>query len=543
MSTVSDAATSSAEGGFLRKASGLVRDFSQLDAWIYNVIAINIVLNVALSYAVVAVTYPRASLWLALVIAGILCTFEAIVYALFTTAMPRSGGDYVFQSRVLGGGVATMFAFTAVTLSQVIWMALAGWFGANIVLSPFFILLGAEYHASWLSDVGTWFQKDIGIFAMGVVCTLWAAFVNIRGLRVYALLQRYFFWIGLGALTVVLVTLVVQSHGDFVRNFNAFMSDHFNLNNAYATTIKRGGVVDTSFSFGDTLLAAVPAAFALIYPAWSVQQAGEIKRANSVRGNLWAIVGAEVFSFIVVAIMAALLYAKVGHQFLSASGALNGADNNTLPVPPFFGFFVALAASAPIFTWIAFVMFFAWFWMWFPNITLGGTRVMLAMSFDRILPEWIGRVNRRTHTPINAIAVMSAACVVLCFLYAYVSWFIDLTLGLLVLNITGFAATMLAGALFPWRNRAMYQSTPVARYTVAGIPLIAIAAVVFLAFVVYVDFQAVFADELALNGTKGLLFVGGTYLVAAVIYLSSKIYRKRKENIDLSVAYKELPVE
>src|SRR5215471_8039021 len=112
-------------GGFVRKASGLVRDFSQLDAWIYNVIAINIVLNVALSYVLVTATYPHASLWLSLVIAGAFCTFEAIVYALFTTAMPRSGGDYVFQSRVLGGGVATMFAFSAVTLSQMIWMALA----------------------------------------------------------------------------------------------------------------------------------------------------------------------------------------------------------------------------------------------------------------------------------------------------------------------------------------------------------------------------------------------------------------------------------
>ena len=58
----------------------------------------------ALSYALVATTYPRASIWLALVIAGVLCTFEAVVYAFFTTAMPRSGGDYVFQSRIIGGG-------------------------------------------------------------------------------------------------------------------------------------------------------------------------------------------------------------------------------------------------------------------------------------------------------------------------------------------------------------------------------------------------------------------------------------------------------
>ena len=533
-----------AEGGFVRKASGLVRDFSQLDAWIYNVIAINIVLNVSLSYVLITATYPHASMWFAFGIAGVFCTFEAIVYAFFTTAMPRSGGDYVFQSRVLGGGVATMFAFTAVTLSQVIWMALAGWFGANIVLSPFLLLLGAKYDAAWMTDVGNWFLKDIGVFTMGVVCTLWAAFVNIRGLRLYALLQRYFFWTGMVCLGIVLVMLLFSSHADFVNNFNSFMSGNFGENDAYARTIQEGGTTSLSFSLGDTILAAVIAAFALIYPAWSVQQAGEIKRANSLRGNNYAIVGAEIFSFLVVAILAALVVNRIGGEFLFASGGLFYGDGSAVqPVPPFFGFFVALVGGSAFFIWIAFLMFFAWFWMWFPNITLGGTRVMIAMAFDRILPEAIGKVNRRTHTPINAIIVFSIACIGLSAMYAFIPKMITLTLGLLILNITGFAATMVAGAAFPWRKKDMYESTVAARYKIAGIPVIAVAAVIFLAFVVFVDVQALRADELGLNGTDGLLFVGGTYVVAAVIYIASKIYRKRKENLDLSVVYQELPAE
>jgi basic amino acid/polyamine antiporter, APA family len=159
--TTTTATAHSPTPGFARKASGLVRDFSQLDAWIYNLLAINIVLNVALSYVLIAVTYPRASLWLSLVIAGVFCTFEAVVYAFFTTAMPRSGGDYVFQSRVLGGGVATIFAFTAVTISQMIWMALAGWFGANLIFSPFLLLLGEYYNVHWLTSVGVWLPSHI----------------------------------------------------------------------------------------------------------------------------------------------------------------------------------------------------------------------------------------------------------------------------------------------------------------------------------------------------------------------------------------------
>jgi amino acid transporter len=539
-------ATPSPTPGFARKASGLVRDFSQVDAWIYNMFAINIVLNVALSYVLVTVTYPRASLWLSLVIAGVFCTFEAVVYAYFTTAMPRSGGDYVFQSRVLGGGVATLFAFTAVTISQMIWMALAGWFGANLILSPFLLLLGAQYDIGWLRDVGAWFPSHLGIFVTGVACVAWSAFVNIRGLRLYALLQRYVFWVGMGCLTVVLIALVVTSKQDFVGHFNGFMADHYNTQNAYQLTIKNGGSANFAFSLKDTILASVIASFALIYPAWGVMQAGEIKRANSLQGNVRAIVGAEVFSFIVVAIVAGLLVSRVGHEFLYASGNLfygGGTGSNPLPVPPFFGFFVALLSASPLLTWIAFIMFLAWFVMWFPNITLGGTRVIIAMAFDRVLPEALGKVDRRSHTPIAAIAVFSAGCLIAVALYAFVDKFVSLTLGLLILNITGFAATMVAAMVFPYRKREMFNSTVAAKHKVAGIPVMSIAAAIFLAFVVFVDYQALFADELGLNGTDGLLFVFGCYAISAVVYVSSKLYRRRKDDLDLSLVYRDLPSE
>lgn len=533
-----------AQGGFVRKASGLVRDFSQLDNWIYNVLAINIVLNVALSYALVATTYPRASIWLALVIAGVLCTFEAVVYAFFTTAMPRSGGDYVFQSRVLGGGVATMFAFAAVTLSQIVWMAVAGYFGATVVFSPFLTLLGASYHAHWLVSVGAWFLKPLAIFLTGVVCTAWAAWINILGLRIYALWQRYWFWAGMVCLGVVMVILLFSSQQDFIGNFNAFMAKNYHLHNAYRTTILHGGhIPNTSFSLGDTLLASVIASFALIYPAWGVQQAGEIKRANSLRANMWSIVGAEVFSFVIVAILGALLVSRIGTHFLYAAGSIQTAPNNTLPVAPFFGFFAALVGGGKVFIWISFVMFVAWFWMWFPNIVLGGTRVMLAMSFDKILPEWVGKVNRRTHTPINAILTFSAVCIGVCAMYAFIHSFVKVTLGLLILNITGFAATMVAAALFPYLKREMYNSTPIAKYKIGPVPVITLCAVVFLAFVAFVDVQAFRANELGLNGTTGLVFIGGTYVLAALVYVISKTYRKRKDDLDLSIVYQELPAE
>ena len=36
------------------------------------------------------------------------------------------------------------------------------------------------------------------------------------------------------------------------------------------------------------------------------------------------------------------------------------------------------------------------------NCYIGMTRVMVAMSLDRLLPEWVSRVSDRLHTPVNA---------------------------------------------------------------------------------------------------------------------------------------------
>src|SRR5215207_3384085 len=189
--------TEQMEGGFARKASGLVRDFSQVDAWIYNVLALNLVVLIAFFYVGGIVTFPHASLWGAVVVCGVLCTFEAIVYAFFMAIMPRSGGDYVFQSRVLGGGIATVFAFTAIVLSQTVLVALTAYLGAALVLSPFFILLGAQYDWNWLIDAGNWIAKKDGIFLVSALYIIWCGWINIRGLRLYSLIQRYVFWIGM----------------------------------------------------------------------------------------------------------------------------------------------------------------------------------------------------------------------------------------------------------------------------------------------------------------------------------------------------------
>jgi APA family basic amino acid/polyamine antiporter len=536
---------SAAGGGFARRSSGLVRDFTQTDTWIYNVLAINPVVVGAFAFVLVVITYPRASVWLAFVIAGIFCCFEAVAYALFTAAMPRSGGDYVLQGRVLGGGVASVVVLGGSGLATVFVAGIFGFLLATVVVAPFFSLLGAYNHVDWMTDFGSWLVTKWGIFVCAMFVIAQSVLVNIRGLRLYARIQRYVFWPGMALLAMFIIILLFTSHTEFVKNFNSFMSSKYGVHNAYQTTIHLGGTVDTSFSFGDTILASVIGTFLLIFPAWSVYQAGEVRRADSVRRNLASMLGAEVFCVAVMAILGALLVSRAGANFLYASGTLffSGASNNPVPVPPFLGFFFAIAGNAAVFVWLAFAMFVCWTFMLYTNTWVGVSRLYMAMAFDRVLPEWLGHVNRRVHVPLNAIFAYSLVSIPVAVLYIFEPSIQAFTLSFFIILVTTFGVTMIAAILFPWIRRDLYEASPAAKYKVAGLPLLSVAAAGFLAYVIFADVQALRADELGINGKKGLLFLAIVWGTALIVYWASKLYRRHFRGEDITLAYRELPVE
>ena len=89
---------------FVRKASGLVRSWSTFDGFVYSFFSVNLV---TLGFYIFAFApyVPEGNLVAAIIIATLLIIFEVVVYAMMVAVMPRAGGDYVWQSRILGGGI------------------------------------------------------------------------------------------------------------------------------------------------------------------------------------------------------------------------------------------------------------------------------------------------------------------------------------------------------------------------------------------------------------------------------------------------------
>ena len=98
-------------GLFLRNATGLVKAWSTFDAFIYSFWSINLI-TLGLYGMSFVYTVPDGQLVAGILLFGVLVTFLVITYAMLVSVMPRTGGDYAWQSRVLGGGLGFVLSIT-----------------------------------------------------------------------------------------------------------------------------------------------------------------------------------------------------------------------------------------------------------------------------------------------------------------------------------------------------------------------------------------------------------------------------------------------
>jgi len=96
------------------------------------------------------------------------------------------------------------------------------------------------------------------------------------------------------------------------------------------------------------------------------------------------------------------------------------------------------------------------------------TRVLVAMSLDRVLPEWFSRVDERHHTPANAHWAYFLASIPVILAYNLVPGWTGLTLGVTFGCGYVFIITCLSGALLPYRAKDVYEGSPGSKYNVNG---------------------------------------------------------------------------
>jgi basic amino acid/polyamine antiporter, APA family len=538
MATVAAGSGDAERALFVRKATGLVRGWSVRDAFIYAAFSINLV---TLGFWIFSSGpfIPDGSLLWAVLLGGAYLTLQGITYASLIAAMPRAGGDYVWISRVLGGSVGFVLAITGWWFILWLWVPIY----ANIlnveVLGPLSAIIG------WDSAVTFWAGDD-GVFVASIITALLASFFIGLGIRTYARVQKICFYGGVIGLAILALLLLVNSKTSFISNFNQESSDLFGVTGAYEKTLAAGtdGFDPQSlgsFALGGTLLLIPMLAFFNLWSNWGATLYGEVRGASDFRKNIYAMAGALVATTITAVILFLLFSKTFGWEWYNAANNAYWAGTSPTGAWPYPGLLAASFFGSPVLQFLFVAILSLWFFGWVGTVFLSSTRVIFAAAFDRVLPESVAKVSP-SGVPYVALLLMLVPSIGLSALYAYNDDFVTYTLDATLVIAVTFLGSAIAAAVLPWRRPEIYNASPIAKYRVAGIPLITFAALAFTAFLVFCLYKWLQDDVYAVNDGGSLIFMGCLYALAIAIYVGSRIYRRR-QGMDLKMVYGEIPAE
>ncbi|OQX63726.1 MAG: hypothetical protein B6I38_06530 [Anaerolineaceae bacterium 4572_5.1] len=537
---------------FLRKATGLVRSWSVFDAFIYAFFSINLV-TLGL-YIFSQMYYLEGGLLPALIISAIFIIFEVVIYASLIAVMPRSGGDYVWQSRILGGGIGFTLAITGWWFILWLWVPLYADMLRQLFFTPLLGILGAQNAALWFS------QTSLGLFVTAVIMCVLVGFYVAIGMKWYSRIQKYSFWIGVVALAIVFAFLLFGSHDAFVAGLESQATELFGADEGvYQATLAAGeeaGAVAPLWggSLGAIFLAIPYIVFFNLWPNWGATLYGEVRGATDYKRNFWGMGWALIVTTILGIIFFLLINKTISWDFyMKANGAWwNYAWGYTdqippLPVWPYPAMLAVFMTKSKIIQFIVILAMSAWWFGWSGTVFLSSTRVIFAAAFDRLLPEKVAEVEPKTRTPIIALLLMVIPSLIVSALFAWnIFDFQSLTLcSTLVIAVT-YLGTTIAAILLPYIKPDLYKASPITKFKVAGIPLITVAGVIFGGFLIFLLYQWIFDPNglygIGISNTNSVIYMLAMYVLAAALYLGFKAYRKR-EGVDIDKIYEEIPVE
>lgn len=526
---------------YSRNATGLVREVRLVDQVVYNLGSVT-PLTSALAVGLFTIAaFPRMNIFVALLVPALLSIPLWITWSLLTATFPKTGGDYVFNSRILhpavGFGVNLGFLF-----ANVLTAAFAASFLSVLAIAPTLLIIGTVTESSTISGWADTFMIDnaTGVFVTSVLCILFvctlAAIRSRLLLRVMTVMVAIF---GVAAIIDIII-LFATSNESFVRTFDSYAGS-----GAYDEVVAAGAgqglyPSEDGYSTSSTLGAMFVWVGFSIFVIYGAYIAGEVRRAGDRRRMLTSMGGSGVIQtlFLLVSILA--FYSAVGDEF-----AISAVAGNQEVGLASFPYYAALATGSPVLAVLVAIAFLLWA---IPtlNVFMGVIqRGVFVYSFERLLPSAVSRVNARTHTPLVAVAIMGALAIIASAFFSYNENFsVALTLAILpsfvAMFVVGISATIM-----PWRRPDLYRGSP-ADWRVAGIPMLPVCG--FLSVIVigfFITLPFLYQDELGLTSRSWLPEATAIAPVAVILigvswWLLARRYHRRR-GVDLDLLYRTIP--
>jgi APA family basic amino acid/polyamine antiporter len=530
---------------FARKASGLVRGLSFIDAFGVGFMNQGLTPSMWVMISLGLGVYTGGNLILATLLSALLCGIGfSLVWGILGGSMPRSGGEYIYNSRIIHPliGIAESFGNAFVWIMWI--FVLAPW-----TIDPGLVMM---FQFLGMPQAAEYCTQPMAVFLISSLVSIIGLLFVVFGMKVFATVQKVVMVLAIAGCAIILLVFTFTSHDAFVQAWNNLSAQYGSVDYEGFLTAARtaisdaGGALPNTWNWKDTLGVMVAGSWLFAYSYCITFIAGEVKRPDKtiILANLFAILVPAFFMLW----LAAVLYRTVGFEFLSATAWVDnmgeGLAGYALPWSPHFVGLAAVITQNKIIVFmmaLSFMLFNIW---WVALSYLAFPRILFAWGMDRMGPKWFADINYRWASPVKNH--------ILCFILGEIGIFLYAFRGnpMEGLSVTGmeivsvFGVTAIAAAIFPFMKRAshIWDSSPYKKWKVLGIPAVTIGGIVnliylgilFYFFIVMPDLEGM---ELA---KKSLGLYAIVWLIGIIWYFYWK-WRNKKVGVDVSMTYGELP--
>jgi basic amino acid/polyamine antiporter, APA family len=534
---------------FVRQSTGLVREASAFDAMVFNAVfsaPVGATLAWGVFFALSA--FPGADLVTATLVSFVINVPIILMMALMASSMPRTGGDYVWVSRILSPPLATVSNFAA-AFSAMIGATFWARYFPVFALGPTLVTFGVFFHNQGLINWGNDFQTShTWIFLGGLFMILLMTAILIAGTKVTFRWQNTFWIIASAGTFLAFIVLAVGSSGSFRSHFDQLSARFGSHGNAYQQVINAVHSSILNEPDAGRMSSTLPAIFVIMtfmmWNWWSVYLSGELKSASNRNRQLKIMFTALAWDVVFIVIGVLLIYKVAGYAFMSA---VNTSPNKayTIPSGPWYHFLSALTVNIPVLTVLIVGSFLFWSLPAMVGNSFMPVRTVFAWAFDRLLPAKLADVNDRTHSPVPSIlTVMSLVTVMLVWSVLATTFETWLALGVLA-GVVCVWIVCVAAFTFPERRADLYQASP-ANMTWGGIPVLKIVAPLSFLVMAFLVYDVLEYPALAIGTSSHWwyvpAFMGGTAAFGLLVYYVAKFVR-RSQGVDVDLVYRELPPE
>jgi amino acid transporter len=495
--------------------------------------------GLSFSYLVWGSLFQGSNLVVSALISVVIFLFFGMTYTMLSMSMPRSGGEYVFLSRILGpfpGFVGSFWFFFLLST----WLGSAPAWLMSDGIRPLLWVLAQSTGNEGLTAVSSLLSTKEAIVAVSIVVIVVIALISLQSTRVLMRIVWVLFFTGLVGLLAYFGLALTRGGANFVANFDSYSGT------TVANVIKaanEAGFQTSGFSSYGTIMGIIYTGLSFTGFQYVVYVAGEVK--ESQKSILYATFGGLLIFATVAILTYQISYQAFGIEVIRSLSYLFATGNSAYPLSygPYPQVLVVFLTKNPFLVLLVFWNWIATIFM--PMLTgfVACQRGLFAWAFDRILPDKVSAVDSRKGTPYVAALATAVIAVMSMFLYVYTplfQYFTYLTVAWMIVYIF----VGLAAFLLPYRRKDIFDvSPPWTRRRIGNVPLVSVFGIVsmVLAFALGVISLLPAYTGAPINPLY-ISLIPAVFTMAIAIYGIS-YFANKSRGINLSMIFREIPPE